>query len=113
MLAKVAAARPEAVCFVGKGVWEAVWRVTHAGRAIRKEEFCYGWQHERENVGRADGWDGARVFVATTTSGLAAGMTPAEKLAVWKELGVWVRARRRDRKPLGTAGSAPLVAEVA
>ncbi|KAI5310325.1 hypothetical protein KEM55_008477, partial [Ascosphaera atra] len=76
---------------------------------ITKQEFKYGWQDPSENIGVDDGWDGSRVFVATTTSGLAAGMTPAQKLEVWKELGTWVKARRRDRKPMGTAGSAHLV----
>ncbi|KAJ6095076.1 hypothetical protein N7467_002589 [Penicillium canescens] len=96
--AKVAAQRPEAVCLVGKSIWEAVWRVRR-GRGIRKEEFRYGWQGEAENMGRVEGeggWPGAPVFVATTTSGLAAGMKPAEKEAVWAELGRWV-VRRRGR----------------
>lgn len=93
--AKIAAARPEAVCLVGKGIWEAVWRVRH-GRAIRKEEFRYGWQDEAENMGRTAGseWGGAPVFVATTTSGLAATMSMAEKEVVWAELGAWVVKRR-------------------
>jgi Uracil DNA glycosylase superfamily. len=94
--AKIAAQRPEAVCLVGKGIWEAVWRVRH-GRGIRKEEFRYGWQAEEENMGRCDDWAGAAVFVATTTSGLAAGMTLAEKEAVWAELGSWVVRRRGER----------------
>lgn len=106
--AKVASQRPEAVCLVGKSIWEAVWRV-RKGRAIRKEEFRYGWQDESENMGKVrpsscagsgsdGGWKGARVFVATTTSGLAAGMKPAEKEAVWAELGRWVVQRREERK---------------
>ncbi|KAJ5379785.1 uncharacterized protein N7496_002213 [Penicillium cataractarum] len=95
--AKVAVQRPQAVCLVGKGIWEAVWRVRH-GRAIRKEEFQYGWQDEGENMGCTDGsdWAGAPVFVATTTSGLAAGMSIAEKEAVWAELGAWVVKRRAE-----------------
>ncbi|KAJ5769821.1 uncharacterized protein N7511_001872 [Penicillium nucicola] len=100
--AKVAAQRPEAVCLVGKSIWEAVWRVRH-GRGIRKEEFRYGWQGVGENMGRVEeegGWAGAPVFVATTTSGLAAGMKPAEKEAVWAELGEWVVLRREERKRL-------------
>ncbi|KAJ5707431.1 hypothetical protein N7488_007232 [Penicillium malachiteum] len=96
--AKVAAQKPEAVCLVGKSIWEAVWRVRH-GRGIRKEEFCYGWQRESENMGCVVGesWGGARVFVATTTSGLAAGMNIAEKEVVWAELGDWVVRRRAER----------------
>lgn len=95
--AKVAAKRPEAVCLVGKGIWEAVWRVRH-GRGIRKEEFRYGWQDEAENMGCTAGsdWVGAPVFVATTTSGLAAGMSIPEKEAVWAELGAWVVKRRAE-----------------
>lgn len=91
--AKVAMQRPECVCLVGKGIWEAVWRVRR-GRAIRKEEFRYGWQDETENMGRSGAWAGARVFVATTTSGLAAGMNTEQKLEVWNRLGEWVLKRR-------------------
>lgn len=102
--AKIATHRPEVVCLVGKSVWEAVWRVRY-GRAIRKEEFRYGWQDERENLGRVPGvdWCGASVFVATTTSGLAAGMKPVEKEAVWAELGSWVVQRRAERALAFTA----------
>ncbi|PWY86802.1 DNA glycosylase [Aspergillus heteromorphus CBS 117.55] len=97
--AKVARQRPEAVCLVGKSIWEAVWRVRR-GRGIRKEEFRYGWQDEGENMGKeaGGGWAGARVFVATTTSGLAAGMSVAEKREVWALLGEWVRGRRAVSK---------------
>ncbi|OAX85332.1 hypothetical protein ACJ72_00297 [Emergomyces africanus] len=94
---KIREKRPEAVCLVGKGIWEAVWRV-RKGRAIKKEEFRYGWQDEGERMGRTNGWKGARVFVATTTSGLAAGMSMAEKQAVWNQLGDWVKRRRDERE---------------
>ncbi|CEN59293.1 Putative Uracil DNA glycosylase superfamily protein [Aspergillus calidoustus] len=90
---KISAKRPEAVCLVGKSIWESVWRA-RKGRAIKKEEFRYGWQDEAENMGRCEGWNGAKVFVATTTSGLAAGMSLVEKQAVWNELGSWVVSRR-------------------
>ncbi|KAF3490612.1 uracil DNA glycosylase [Arthroderma uncinatum] len=102
---KIGRCRPEAVCLVGKGIWEAVWRVKH-GRNIKKEEFKYGWQDESENMGRVrpvlggnseDSWLGARVFVATTTSGLAASMSLPEKQAIWNELGTWVKERREAR----------------
>ncbi|KAL4971510.1 uracil-DNA glycosylase-like protein [Aspergillus desertorum] len=91
--AKVAAKRPAAVCLVGKSIWEAVWRA-RKGRTIRKEEFRYGWQNEEENMGRSEKWEGAPVFVATTTSGLAAGMSYPEKQAIWNELGRWVVSKR-------------------
>ena len=97
--AKVAAKRPEVVCLVGKSIWESVWRVRH-GRAIKKDEFRYGWQDESENMGCVPGdeWGGAPVFVATTTSGLAATMSIAEKEAVWADLGSWVVRRREERE---------------
>ncbi|EEH09240.1 uracil DNA glycosylase superfamily protein [Histoplasma capsulatum G186AR] len=97
---KIREKRPEAVCLVGKSIWEAVWRVRR-GRAIKKEEFRYGWQDEGDRMGRTKEWKGARVFVATTTSGLAAGMTMAEKQAVWSELGEWVKRRREEREKAG------------
>ncbi|KAI9803553.1 MAG: hypothetical protein M1825_001896 [Sarcosagium campestre] len=125
---KIARYRPETVCLVGKAIWESVWQVVK-GRAMRKDEFRYGWQDEGDNMGvcvSGDGnfgdvdtesgggggerggelgeqrvrdptWKGARVFVATTTSGLAAGMKPAEKEAVWKPLGEWAIRRRKER----------------
>lgn len=95
--------KPEAVAIVGKGIWESVWRVKH-GRAIKKEEFRYGWQEERWGV--EDGWEGARVFVTTTTSGLAAGMSLYEKEEVWRGLGEWVERRRAERKGESEASSA-------
>lgn len=109
--AKVARWRPEVVVVVGKSIWESVWRVRHGGRAIRKDEFRYGWQDEAENMGVGDvpederedgvvyedGWRGARVFVSSSTSGLAATLGPAEKERIWRELGSWVEARRAGR----------------
>lgn len=108
--AKVRRWRPEAVVVVGKSIWESVWRVRH-GRAIGKDEFQYGWQDEGENMGVGDvgegereegveyrdGWRGARVFVSSSTSGLAATLSPAEKERIWRELGQWVEARRAGR----------------
>jgi TDG/mug DNA glycosylase family protein len=113
---KVRACRPAAVCLVGKGIWEAVWRFKHA-RALRPREFAYGFQHPRENMGRAapaaaaglggksaDAWDGARVFVATSTSGLAASMTLKQKEEIWAQLGTWVNERREEQKRAGGGG---------
>ncbi|KAK9372524.1 uracil-DNA glycosylase-like protein [Lipomyces chichibuensis] len=101
---KVREKKPEAVAIVGKSIWESIWRV-RKGRAIPKEEFHYGWQDESENMGRINSrvgnqveWNGARVFVTTTTSGLAAGMSPEEKQAIWNVLGNWVKERREQRK---------------
>ncbi|KAL2891491.1 G/U mismatch-specific uracil DNA glycosylase [Ceratocystis lukuohia] len=94
--------RPEVMCIVGKSIWESIWRVRH-GRGIRKSEFRYGWQRETENMGvihktqDEDEWRGAKVFVATSTSGLAATLRPAEKEQIWRELGEWVERRREER----------------
>lgn len=115
---KVRRWRPEAVCVVGKSIWESLWRVRH-GRGIRPEEFAYGWQGVEENMGvlgegvgqreeeveegvvyRPD-WKGARIFVASSTSGLAATLKPKEKEEIWKQLGDWVVERRVDRAAAG------------
>ncbi|KAK2751776.1 hypothetical protein FQN55_009218 [Onygenales sp. PD_40] len=109
---KIAEKRPQAVCLVGKSIWEAVWRVKK-GRGMRKEEFRYGWQDEGGNMGRVQGWEGARVFVATTTSGLAAGMSMQEKEAVWKELGEWVVEKRRERTEGGVGGGTAMATATA
>jgi thymine-DNA glycosylase len=116
---KVRKWRPESVCIVGKSIWESIWRARH-GRGIKKEEFKYGWQDGGENMGKTEGnghikvesqneddmpgatvdgadWKGAKVFVATSTSGLAASLLPAEKERIWRELGVWVEQRRLER----------------
>ncbi|OHE93506.1 mismatch-specific thymine-DNA glycosylate [Colletotrichum orchidophilum] len=103
---KVRGCRPEVVCLVGKSIWESVWRVRH-GRGIKKEEFWYGWQDESENMGvvvkeegagASEAWAGAKLFVATSTSGLAATLRPAEKEKIWRELGVWCEQRRAERE---------------
>lgn len=52
----------------------------------------------QEELG-ADGniWRGSKVFVTTSTSGLAASLKPAEKEAIWKPFGEWVQKRRAER----------------
>ncbi|KFH40675.1 G/U mismatch-specific uracil DNA glycosylase-like protein [Hapsidospora chrysogenum ATCC 11550] len=91
--------KPETACIVGKSIWESIWRVRHGGRAVGAD-FKYGWQDETENMGLDDddpGWKGARVFVASSTSGLAASLSRAEKQAIWNELGAFVKKRRAER----------------
>ncbi|KAL8776427.1 MAG: hypothetical protein Q9213_008276 [Squamulea squamosa] len=98
--AKIALQRPEAVAIVGKSIWESIWRVRH-GSNMKKNQFKYGWQDDTERMGvvKTDDspWPGAKLFVATTTSGLAAGMKPYEKEEIWKDLGDWVAKRRAER----------------
>lgn len=99
---KIRAYRPEVVALVGKSIWESVWRV-RKGKAMAKDEFKYGWQSEEENLGvikGEDSWRGARLFVASSTSGLAASLSPAEKENIWRELGSWVEQRRKERDGL-------------
>ncbi|KAI7175657.1 DNA glycosylase, partial [Hortaea werneckii] len=101
---KIRRFRPEAVCIVGKGIWEAVWRYRY-GRPLRKHEFRWGWQDEKERMGRVEvgeegegetAWDGAPVFVTSSTSGSAASLKPAEKELIWAPFGEWVRMRRHE-----------------
>ncbi|CAN9208291.1 unnamed protein product [Alternaria alternata] len=99
--------KPEAVCIVGKGIWEAIWRYRY-GKNLGKKDFKYGWQDEEHNMGKSrddkeerdtngNVWKGSRVFVTTSTSGLAASLKPAEKEAIWKPFGEWVQKRRAER----------------
>lgn len=89
--------RPESVCVVGKSIWESIWRVRH-GKPVGKA-FKYGWQDESENMGIIDGeWEGSKVFVSSSTSGLAATLSPAEKERIWAEIGTWAKKRRAERE---------------
>ncbi|KAF7961252.1 hypothetical protein EAE96_000918 [Botrytis aclada] len=99
---KIRVYRPEVVALVGKSIWESVWRVKK-GKAMAKDEFRYGWQSEEENLGVVKGensWRGAKLFVASSTSGLAASLSPAEKEKIWGELGSWIEERRKERDGL-------------
>jgi mismatch-specific thymine-DNA glycosylase len=93
---KVRKYRPEAICVVGKGIWEAIWRWRY-GKQIKKDQFHYGWQDDLERMGKCDDWEGARIFVSSSTSGLSASTKPHEKEAIWKPFGEWVQARRKER----------------
>ncbi|RBR24924.1 uncharacterized protein FIESC28_02194 [Fusarium coffeatum] len=89
--------RPETVCVVGKSIWESIWRVRH-GKPVGKA-FKYGWQDESENMGVIEGeWEGSKVFVSSSTSGLAATLSPAEKERIWAEIGSWAKKRRVERE---------------
>lgn len=103
--AKIRKYKPEAVCIVGKSIWESIWQYHH-GRKPTKAQFSYGWQGEVHNMGKLpvegeddtdQDWPGAKVFVATSTSGLSAFPKPPEKEAIWKPFGEWVQKRRAER----------------
>lgn len=98
---KIRKYKPEAVCIVGKSIWEAIYE-HKLTRKMKKGEFNYGWQPEKMWLGRTYNrkekkleWIGARTFVATTTSGLAASTSPEQKTEIWKPLGNWVQERRK------------------
>ncbi|KAJ3115216.1 hypothetical protein HDU96_001000 [Phlyctochytrium bullatum] len=95
---KIAKYRPEAVCFVGKQIWESVYRVKAGAKALPKD-FKFGWQLLRFGsvVGNPGGWEGSRVFVIPSTSGLNAGYSREYKQQVFSELGNWVNQRREER----------------
>lgn len=102
--AKIAKFKPEAVCIVGKSIWENIWKYRYGAKPT-KAEFKHGFQDEKHNMGKLpiDGleedaeWKGARVFVATSTSGLDASTKPAQKEEIWRPFGDWVQQRRRER----------------
>ena len=99
--------RPEAACISGKGVWEAMWSYKTGKNKMPKEgdrAFRYGWQDEELWLGRTVDtknrkvvWKGSRTFVAPSTSGLNAGMSPAEKEEAWRPVGEWTRRRREEK----------------
>lgn len=97
---KILSQKPEAVAIVGKSIWESIWRVKH-GKNIKRNEFKYGWQDDCERMGKPRKhdplWKGTKVFVATTTSGLAASMSLQEKEEIWRRLGKWAEKRRSER----------------
>ena len=93
---KIRIFRPEAVCIVGKSIWEAIWRWRYK-HEIKKDEFRYGWQDKKERMGRDKDWTGAWVFVACATSGLNASLKPHEKEEIWQPFGEWVKKRREER----------------
>ena len=107
---KVRTFRPESVCIVGKGIWEAIWRWRY-GREIRKADFRYGWQDRKERMGKTEDWEGAWVFVATATSGLAANLKFPEKEAIWRPFGEWVQTRRRERTEVASVDRIPEATE--
>ncbi|GKT91762.1 mismatch-specific thymine-DNA glycosylate [Colletotrichum tofieldiae] len=81
----------------------------HLAGAAREGDPEGGVPDEGENMGVVvkgeeggddaprEAWAGAKVFVATSTSGLAATLRPAEKERIWRELGEWCERRRAER----------------
>ncbi|KAI0392347.1 DNA glycosylase [Xylariaceae sp. FL0594] len=64
--------------------------------AGEEEARVQGEREEGESVDNTP-WEGAKIFVATSTSGLAASVRPEEKERIWKILGDWCVQRRKER----------------
>jgi mismatch-specific thymine-DNA glycosylase len=109
--AKIMKYRPEAICIVGKGIWERIYKAK-TGNKLGKE-FQFGWQ-EGWRFGTVEGeYEGAKVFVAVSTSGLVAGYSMARKLEIMTEIGDWVNMRRRERGETAPKGLPSEVVEKA
>lgn len=94
---KILENRPQAVMVVGKGVWEAWFQFKKGRKMNSKDNFKYGWQDPKLNIGRKKGvWDGAETFVVTTTSGLSSSHTKEERIAIWKPIGEWFAPKREE-----------------
>ena len=93
--------KPEAVAIVGKQIWESLW-LARSGTKLKPAQFKWGWQDEDTWLGKTMGedgkvaWPGARTFVTTSTSGLSANLSPQEKLEIWRPLGEWFTAKRKE-----------------
>jgi TDG/mug DNA glycosylase family protein len=96
---KVRKYKPQAVCVVGKGIWDAIYERKHLGRKVGKD-FKYGWQVDV--LGKDKGWNGARCFVTPSTSGRVAAYSREFQEILWKELGNWVMQEREDQNRSGT-----------
>ena len=69
-----------------------------------KGTHAAGEDEKDHGQGDVDRWEGARVFVATSTSGLAASLSLREKEEIWAELGGWVKRRREERESAKVEG---------
>ena len=104
--------KPEGVAVVGKGIWERIYKAK-TGTKLGKE-FEFGWQGRwRLGEDLGEGWEGARVFVAISTSGLVAGYSISRKLEIMRELGDWVNSRREERGETAPRGLPEKVVEKA
>ncbi|EPY52633.1 uracil DNA N-glycosylase Thp1 [Schizosaccharomyces cryophilus OY26] len=88
---KVHRFRPKVGLFIsGKGIWEEMYKATTGNKRLPKD-FRFGWQNET--------FGGARVFVAISSSGRAAGYSNAQKQELWNLFAKEVNlAREFDRR---------------
>lgn len=97
---KIRKFKPEAVCIVGKGIWDSIYREKH-GQKLPTKGFEYGWQEGEwlgvvEAGGEEEAWGGASVFVSPSTSGLVT-IDQTKMAGMWRKLGDWVNERRKER----------------
>ncbi|KAK9427333.1 uracil-DNA glycosylase-like protein [Lipomyces doorenjongii] len=85
--------RPNAVCIVGKGIWEAIYRFK-AGMSLKQDQFKFGWQDIDEFQFAAQSGDSPRVFVVPSTSGRVAAYSRSMKGELWKDLGQYIKTIR-------------------
>ncbi|KAK9359384.1 uracil-DNA glycosylase-like protein [Lipomyces starkeyi] len=85
--------RPNAVCIVGKGIWEAIYRFK-AGKSLKQEQFKFGWQDIDEFQFAAQAGGSPKVFVVPSTSGRVAAYSRSMKGELWKDLGQYIKTIR-------------------
>lgn len=95
---KIRECTPQAVMLVGKGIFEE-WFRYKKGRKFKPktDKFEYGLQDASIWVGREPkGWEGARTYVVTTTSGLSTSHNQEQRVAIWKPVGDWFAPKREQ-----------------
>ncbi|KAK9372046.1 uracil-DNA glycosylase-like protein [Lipomyces chichibuensis] len=90
---KLRCLRPSAICIVGKGIWEAIYRFK-AGKSLKQEQFKFGWQDLDEFQFAAQAGDSPKVFVVPSTSGRVAAYSRSMKAELWKDLGEYIKTIR-------------------
>ncbi|KAK9322539.1 uracil-DNA glycosylase-like protein [Lipomyces orientalis] len=89
--------RPSAICVVGKGIWEAIYRYK-AGKSLKQDQFKFGWQDMDEIRFGAQASGCPKVFVVPSTSGRVAAYSRTMKAELWKDLGQYVRTVRHTHQ---------------
>jgi len=79
---KISRHKPQAICVVGKGIYDAMWRARHDNQSLPKS-FDWGLQPES--------FAGCRTFVVPSTSGRVAAYSREFKLNLWTKVASQVR----------------------
>lgn len=83
---RIRSCSPEAICFIGKGIWETVYKYKN-GKSLNNKGFTWGLQPMGEF-----GVD--HVYVFPSTSGLVGGIPRSLKLELWKQLAEFLRTNK-------------------